>query len=475
MWSKYVTRRLATQVAQAWNFGWGKAMHNVYGVSVNDTLVFRDSKKTDYYVDQKQHEKYVAGLYKLLDDNKFIKVFHRDAQDDLEKILKNTQKRFNQDFSKLPDKELIRLYENFILPNQTQFYIRMWTVFNIGEPLANVVKGQLKKYIIGEKKITEYLLNLSSPIKPNDVINERIDILKLTLVKDRLNQRKVQERINKHTQKYQHIPMFDFDHTPYTQNYFQNELRLIKNPKEELEELKELFNERQKEFEGIIKILKPDKKFLNLLEFLKDNVFLRDYRDMLRQKLNVELRKFYQEVARRLDISIEQVAILTNNEVIKYLSVNKKFPKKEINERVKLYLLIQNGSKVEMYSGRKALSKAKIELKISKLKQVKEVRGIVGSKGEAKGRVVIIYTNKDLSKVKKGDVMVATMTRQDFVPAMRKAVAVVTDEGSVTAHAAIIARELKIPCVVATKFATQIFKDGDIVEVDAIHGLIRKL
>lgn len=351
----------------------------------------------------------------------------------------------------------------------------MWTVFNIGEPLANVVKGQLKKYIIGEKKITEYLLNLSSPIKPNDVINERIDILKLTLVKDRLNQRKVQERINKHTQKYQHIPMFDFDHTPYTQNYFQNELRLIKNPKEELEELKELFNERQKEFEGIIKILKPDKKFLNLLEFLKDNVFLRDYRDMLRQKLNVELRKFYQEVARRLDLSIEQVAILTNNEVIKYLSVNKKFPKKEINERVKLYLLIQNGSKVEMYSGRKALSKAKIELKISKLKQVKEVRGIVGSKGEAKGRVVIIYTNKDLSKVKKGDVMVATMTRQDFVPAMRKAVAVVTDEGSVTAHAAIIARELKIPCVVATKFATQIFKDGDIVEVDAIHGLIRKL
>jgi len=67
------------------------------------------------------------------------------------------------------------------------------------------------------------------------------------------------------------------------------------------------------------------------------------------------------------------------------------------------------------------------------------------------------------------------MTRQDFVPAMRKAVAIVTDEGSVTAHAAIIARELGIPCIVATKIATQIFEDGDTVEVDAEKGIVKKV
>lgn len=66
MWVKYVTRRLAVQVAQAWNHGWGKAMSKVYGLQVEKTLVFRDQKKTDYYLDEKQHKKYVTGLYRLL-------------------------------------------------------------------------------------------------------------------------------------------------------------------------------------------------------------------------------------------------------------------------------------------------------------------------------------------------------------------------------------------------------------------------
>jgi len=475
MWTKYVTRRLAVQVAQAWNFGWGKAMKKVYGVSVNDTLVFRDARKTDYYVNQQQHKCYVKGLYKLLDDGNFIKVFHKRTQLTLEKILKNAQEKFGQDFSRLSNSKLLKLYQDFILPNQTQFYIRMWTVFNIGEPLANVVRDRLKVYVSDEQQITKYILNLSSPLKPNDVLNERIDILKLALVKNKLDKSKMKASIVKHTEKYKHIPMFDFDHTPYTQDYFRNELKSIKKPAQELAELKKLFSQRQKEFYHIIKTLKPDQNFLNLLEFLKKNVFLRDYRDMIRQKLNLELRKFYQETANRLGLSIEQVAILTNDEIIRYLKINKNFPKKIVNERIKAYLLIQKSDKVEIYSGQKALRKAKEELKNKKLKQIDEIRGVIGSRGKVRGRAAVVYTNKDLVKIKKGDVMVATMTRQDFVPAMRKSVAVVTDEGSITAHAAIIARELHIPCIVATKIATQVLKDGDLIEVDANEGLVKRI
>ena len=68
VWSKYITRRLAVQVAQAWNFGWGEAMKKIYGISVNKTLVFRDAQKTEYYVDEKEHKEYVKGLYNLLKD-----------------------------------------------------------------------------------------------------------------------------------------------------------------------------------------------------------------------------------------------------------------------------------------------------------------------------------------------------------------------------------------------------------------------
>ena len=65
------------------------------------------------------------------------------------------------------------------------------------------------------------------------------------------------------------------------------------------------------------------------------------------------------------------------------------------------------------------------------------------------------------------------MTTPDYIPAMKKAAAFVTDEGGITCHAAIIAREMKKPCIVGTKIATQILHDGDLVEVDADKGVVR--
>ena len=67
------------------------------------------------------------------------------------------------------------------------------------------------------------------------------------------------------------------------------------------------------------------------------------------------------------------------------------------------------------------------------------------------------------------------MTRPEFVPAMQKAAAIVTDEGGLTCHAAIISREMRKPCVIATKNATKVLKDGMLVEVNADHSAVRIL
>ncbi len=67
------------------------------------------------------------------------------------------------------------------------------------------------------------------------------------------------------------------------------------------------------------------------------------------------------------------------------------------------------------------------------------------------------------------------MTTPDFLPAMERAAAFVTEEGGITCHAAIVAREMKKPCVIGTKIATKVFKDGDRVEVDATKGVVRKI
>lgn len=106
---------------------------------------------------------------------------------------------------------------------------------------------------------------------------------------------------------------------------------------------------------------------------------------------------------------------------------------------------------------------------------VSEIRGNSAQRGKVIGKVFVLRRRDQVSQVKKGDVIVSPMTTPDFLPAMQNAVAFVTDEGGITCHAAIVARELKKPCVIGTKIATQIFKDGDIVEVDADNGVVRIL
>lgn len=100
------------------------------------------------------------------------------------------------------------------------------------------------------------------------------------------------------------------------------------------------------------------------------------------------------------------------------------------------------------------------------------LQGQGASPGIASGPVIIIDDIKDIGKVKEGDIMVTRMTNPDMVPAMRKVAAIVTDEGGMTCHAAIVSRELGTPAVVGTRKATQILTDGQIITIDGEKGLI---
>ena len=105
----------------------------------------------------------------------------------------------------------------------------------------------------------------------------------------------------------------------------------------------------------------------------------------------------------------------------------------------------------------------------------KEVKGNVAWPGKARGKVKIVKHPRDVGKVEPGDILVTLMTIPAYIVAMNKAAAFVTDEGGITCHAAIIAREMKKPCVIGTKVATRVLKDDDQVEVDAEEGVIRKI
>ncbi len=98
--------------------------------------------------------------------------------------------------------------------------------------------------------------------------------------------------------------------------------------------------------------------------------------------------------------------------------------------------------------------------------------GVAASPGIAVGKVSIILESSNIEKIKQGDVLVSEMTTPDFVPAMKRAVAIVTDRGGRTAHAAIVSRELGIPCVVGTGKATKMLKDGQQITVDGFRGKV---
>ncbi len=103
------------------------------------------------------------------------------------------------------------------------------------------------------------------------------------------------------------------------------------------------------------------------------------------------------------------------------------------------------------------------------------IKGQIAHVGNVRGVARLIFKRNEMDKIKKGEILVTGMTTPEFLPAMRKSAAFITDEGGITCHAAIIARELKKPCIIGTKNATKVIKDGDLVEVDANNGIVKIL
>lgn len=105
---------------------------------------------------------------------------------------------------------------------------------------------------------------------------------------------------------------------------------------------------------------------------------------------------------------------------------------------------------------------------------IREIKGLAANPGFTRGTVkIILDVSLDSHKFNNGDILVTSMTRPEFISFMKRASAFITDEGGITCHAAIISRELGKPCIIGTKIATQILKDGDIIEVDANKGIIK--
>jgi len=181
------------------------------------------------------------------------------------------------------------------------------------------------------------------------------------------------------------------------------------------------------------------------------------------------LGKLFEMAGKKLGVSKESATLVTPYELKDVLNGKLLISKEELEERNTASYIVRKNAELDIESGTPKFVGDYLS------QRGKELKGQIAFKGKAEGTVKIVNIPKQIEKIEQGDILVSINTNPSIMPAIKKAGAIVTDEGGALCHAAIISRELKIPCITGTKHATDILKDGDRVIVDAEKGIVKKL
>ncbi|MBU1036810.1 hypothetical protein KKF32_02090 [Patescibacteria group bacterium] len=247
----------------------------------------------------------------------------------------------------------------------------------------------------------------------------------------------------------------------WIKNYLMNVKELtVEDIKEDLKSLDKKLKEKAK-----FPRIQLNSKLKRLVSLGQLYSQFRDWRLFELNKVFYYTKPFFESYFKNTGLNYEQLIQLRVAEFL-----NKKFDKKAIIKRQKDHGVIMQNGKITVITG-KELAKIKKETD-SQISQQKEIVGKVAMTGKVRGRVRIVLPY-NFHQLKKGEIVVTSETTPEAVSYIRNVKAIITDEGGITSHAAIIFRELGIPCVIGTKIVTKVLKDGDKVEVDANKGMVK--
>lgn len=209
---------------------------------------------------------------------------------------------------------------------------------------------------------------------------------------------------------------------------------------------------------------------------LKILIHSREQSEGLLKMVGLHLRAWIGPRIQEFGYLPEYIRLMTVKEIKNFID-NKKLPSiKILKKRALGYVYIKNKI-VGIGNFNKFLSACHLSVGNAVPTDDSNVlSGTVACRGKiVRGQIKKIFNSFEVSNFKVGEILVTPMTSPEYLPIMKKAKAIITDEGGLTCHAAITSRELGLPCIIGTKNATKIFKDGDIVEVDANKGIVRKI
>lgn len=212
-----------------------------------------------------------------------------------------------------------------------------------------------------------------------------------------------------------------------------------------------------------------------LVHVLRSNAIWTDERKMLEFQLFVRYGQILSEFEKRYNFPTAHLKYLFTHELTELEKNSPKLKNIAKHRIAQEFMTISENGNIRLATNLELL---KVKEIIERQSQKGDIQGNVACRGtETKyiAHVKVLRSSKEYPKVERGEILVATMTTPDYVPAMNRALGFITDEGGVTCHAAIVAREMNKPCIIGTKNATQILKDGDKVEMDVLNGLVRIL
>jgi phosphoenolpyruvate synthase/pyruvate phosphate dikinase len=241
---------------------------------------------------------------------------------------------------------------------------------------------------------------------------------------------------------------------------------LVIRKKEELQSLKE-------SKEKLLKKLPLSREAKNIIEVAR---LFSKWKDIRKAGVYMGMHhfdRFLGEIAKRAGYTKKELTFAVFNEVESIL-LKKADLHEELRKRQEKCFFALTPKGYLICSGEEADKFFKY-LKVEDMRSLVELKGVVASPGYARARVKIIRKTEDMKSFTKGDILVTNQTTPEFVPVMKKAAAIITEQGGITSHAAIISRELKVPCIIGVKNATNAFMNNETIEVDATNGIIRRL
>lgn len=361
----------------------------------------------------------------------------------------------------------------------------------LGRHMQELLEDQLSELYknISKAELNILVSDITYPDKHTPLLDSQVSLLEIGAelqkrkikAKDIKKYPSIYKKLKNYIKKYSAIPV-NFTEDPWTEEDIMGQLESLmkSNCRAEKERIAAQHKRRiKKSKEALCKI--ENKEIKNMANSLKVGVFLNEYRKYVICTASAAQRPFFKKIAERYNLSSwKECWKLTPHELMDLYFNDKKEILGVLPERKLVGTIFSHNEPRYRLLSKRELSQLMPEIERvmpseDKTGDIREIKGTIANPGVTKGVAKVILGSFDFHKFQDGDIIVTTMTSVDFIPIMKRASAFVTNEGGITCHASIVSRELDKPCIIGTKNAAKVLKDGDLVEVDADKGIVKIL